>query len=193
MRDENGAPVAATTGAKGAFVIENVRLWHPMNAYRYTAEITFGENLYDQIFGVCSVEVHGTQFLINGEPFYFKGFGKHEDSNSHGRDLDEVLNVKDLALTNWLGANSFHTSHYPYSEEMMNLCDREGIWSSTKRRPSAYTQILEQWRTARRDTFFPVSAAEYCSSLYNLARECDPARRPTTIVGVQNDYRALYA
>lgn len=27
----------------------------------------------------------------------------------------------------WQGANSFRTSHYPYSEEMMRLCDREGI------------------------------------------------------------------
>ena len=26
-----------------------------------------------------------------------------------------------------MGANSFRTSHYPYSEEMMRLCDREGI------------------------------------------------------------------
>lgn len=25
------------------------------------------------------------------------------------------------------GANSFRTSHYPYSEEMMRLCDEEGI------------------------------------------------------------------
>lgn len=27
----------------------------------------------------------------------------------------------------WQGANSFRTSHYPYSEEMMRLCDEEGI------------------------------------------------------------------
>ncbi|MSS11340.1 hypothetical protein FYJ38_22245 [Clostridium sp. WB02_MRS01] len=27
----------------------------------------------------------------------------------------------------WQGANSFRTSHYPYAEEMMRLCDREGI------------------------------------------------------------------
>lgn len=27
----------------------------------------------------------------------------------------------------WQGANSFRTSHYPYSEEMMRLADREGF------------------------------------------------------------------
>jgi beta-galactosidase/beta-glucuronidase len=41
--------------------------------------------------------------------------------------LDEVLNVKDLNLLQWIGANSFRTSHYPYSEELMRLADREGF------------------------------------------------------------------
>lgn len=124
---ECGTVVAETEGAKGSFTIENARLWQPLNAYIYTAKIAFGEDCYEQAFGVRTVEVKGTQFLINGKPFYFKGFGKHEDSNFHGRGIDEVLNVKDLSLMKWMGANSFRTAHYPYSEEMMNLCDREGI------------------------------------------------------------------
>lgn len=124
---ECGTVVASAKGAKGTFILENARLWQPLNAYLYTAKIMFGEDCYEQTFGVRTIEVKGTQFLINGKPFYFKGFGKHEDSNYHGRGIDEVLNVKDLSLLKWMGANSFRTSHYPYSEEMMNLCDREGI------------------------------------------------------------------
>ena len=27
----------------------------------------------------------------------------------------------------WIGANSFRTAHYPYSEEMMRLADEQGI------------------------------------------------------------------
>ena len=125
--DENEKEVAKAVGINGNITIENVTLWKPLNAYLYTAKITFGDDSYELPFGVRTVEVRGTQFLINGEPFYFKGFGKHEDSNYHGRGIDEVLNVKDLALMKWIGANSFRTSHYPYSEEMMRLCDREGI------------------------------------------------------------------
>jgi len=37
------------------------------------------------------------------------------------------MNAKDISLMKWQGANSFRTSHYPYSEEMMRLCDREGF------------------------------------------------------------------
>lgn len=82
---------------------------------------------YRQTFGIRTVAAHGTQFLINGRPFYFKGAAKHEDSFFRGRGTDPLLNVKDLSLFHWLGANSFRTSHYPYAENMYDLCDREGI------------------------------------------------------------------
>ncbi|MBE7022158.1 MAG: beta-glucuronidase [Ruminococcaceae bacterium] len=127
IRDEAGNTVATATGAESSFVIRNVQLWEPLNAYLYTAEVRFGDDLYYEPFGVRTVEVRGTEFLINGKPFYFKGFGKHEDAPFHGRGLNETLNVKDIGLIRWIGANSFRTSHYPYSEEMMLLCDREGI------------------------------------------------------------------
>ena len=33
----------------------------------------------------------------------------------------------DINLMKWIGANSFRTAHYPYSEEMMRLADEQGI------------------------------------------------------------------
>ncbi|WP_411267587.1 glycoside hydrolase family 2 TIM barrel-domain containing protein [Enterococcus faecalis] len=82
---------------------------------------------YTEEFGIRSVQVTNGQFLINNKPFYFKGFGKHEDSYVNGRGLNESVNIKDFNLMKWIGANSFRTSHYPYSEEIMRLADREGI------------------------------------------------------------------
>jgi beta-glucuronidase len=35
--------------------------------------------------------------------------------------------VHDFALMEWLGANSFRTSHYPYAEEVLEYADRHGI------------------------------------------------------------------
>lgn len=125
--DETGRTVASGGGKEGKLVIKGVHLWQPGKAYLYTAIIEFGKDRYEESFGVRSIEVRGSHFLINGMPFYFKGFGKHEDSSIHGRGIDEALNVKDISLMKWMGANSFRTSHYPYSEEMLNLCDREGI------------------------------------------------------------------
>lgn len=127
VRDAHGTVVASGQGETGDVVIPDVILWQPGKAYLYTAKVTFGQDTYEQAFGVRTVEVRGTELLINGAPFYFKGFGKHEDSFFHGRGMDECLNVKDVSMIHWLGANSFRTSHYPYAEEMYDLCDREGI------------------------------------------------------------------
>ena len=120
--DANGNEVAQAKGTSGEIVIPDAKLWEP-----YTAAVTFGDDYYEEPFGVRTVRVEGTSFLINGKPFYFKGFGKHEDSAFHGRGMDVCLDVKDVNLIHWLHANSFRTSHYPYAEEMYRLCDREGI------------------------------------------------------------------
>ena len=127
IRTRNGEVVAQGTGAKGTLTIENVTLWQPLKAYLYEVEVTFGEDVYVMTYGVRTVKVEGGKFLINGQPFYFKGYGKHEDTFPAGRGLNLPMNIKDLSLIKWQGANSFRTSHYPYSEEMMQLCDEEGI------------------------------------------------------------------
>jgi len=130
--DEEGQVVATASGANSTVKIKNVNLWQPLNAYLYTARIEGYQNgelldVYEEPFGVRSIEVANGKFLINGESFYFKGFGKHEDTYIRGRGLDEAYNVHDIKLMKKMGANSLRTSHYPYSEEMMRLCDREGI------------------------------------------------------------------
>jgi len=130
--DETGTVVAKSSGTQGKVSIPDVSLWEPLNAYMYTlrAELSInGERIdvYDQPFGVRTVEIKHGKFLINDKPFYFKGFGKHEDTPIHGRGFDEAANILDFNLMKWIGANSFRTAHYPYSEEMMRLADREGI------------------------------------------------------------------
>lgn len=130
--DQEGHIVATQNGAESTIEIENVHLWQPGDGYQYTLAVSIKADdevidYYDEPFGVRSIEVKNGQFLINGEPFYFKGFGKHEDTYYHGRGLNEVSNIQDLNLMKWIGANSFRTSHYPYSEEMMRLADEQGV------------------------------------------------------------------
>ena len=129
IKDRNGKAVASGKGSEGRLIIKDARLWwpYPGTPYLYTAEVTHGDDIYALDFGIRTVEVKGERFLINGEPFYFKGFGKHEDSFVHGRGFDLALDEKDISLIHWINANSFRTSHYPYAEEMYSLCDREGI------------------------------------------------------------------
>lgn len=125
--DREGEKVAESAGTSGELVIENVTLWNPGAAYLYNVKVTYGSDVYELPYGVRTVRVEGTKFLINEKPFYFKGYGKHEDTFPAGRGENMPMNVKDISLMKWQGANSFRTSHYPYSEEMMRLCDAEGI------------------------------------------------------------------
>lgn len=110
----------------------DANLWSPTSPYLYDLVITLQED--DQIVdrytlevGIRTVEVRGIELLINGEPVYLKGFGRHEDFYASGRGLNEPLMVKDYSLMKWIGANSYRTSHYPYSEEEMRMADREGM------------------------------------------------------------------
>lgn len=35
--------------------------------------------------------------------------------------------ARDFNLLKWIGANSYRTTHYPYSEESMQMADEQGI------------------------------------------------------------------
>ncbi|MGY1743026.1 MULTISPECIES: beta-glucuronidase [unclassified Blastococcus] len=130
--DAGGTEVASGTGTEGVLRIDGVTLWRPGAAYLYdlVVELVDGDAVvdsYTEPFGVRTVEVRGTQFLINGEPFYFTGFGKHEDTPVRGKGHDDAYLVHDFQLMEWTGANSFRTSHYPYAEEVLEFADRHGI------------------------------------------------------------------
>jgi beta-glucuronidase len=133
VRDADGAEVARADGAEGRVRIDGVQPWRPGAGYLYTLEVavldTAGEPVdgYPQPFGVRTVAVDGIRFLINGEPFRFTGFGKHEDFPVHGRGFDPAVMVHDFELLRWTGANSFRTSHYPYDEAYLDYADRHGI------------------------------------------------------------------
>ncbi|HGH9640225.1 beta-glucuronidase [Streptococcus pyogenes] len=116
----------------GHVKLDCVHLWEVLDAYLYTARIEISVDgqivdTYEEPFGVRSVHVADGQFFVNHKPVYFKGFGKHEDTFINGRGLNEAANLMDMNLLKEIGANSFRTSHYPYSEEMMRLADRMGI------------------------------------------------------------------
>ncbi len=132
LTDEDGKVVATASGASGNLTIQNVKLWHPGNAYLYrmTVSVKRGSELVDEYslnVGVRTVKVDGAKFLINNEPFYFTGFGMHEDHVVKGKGHDNAFLVNDFELLKWVGANSFRTSHYPYAEEVMDYADRHGI------------------------------------------------------------------
>ena len=110
----------------------NVHRWAPGDGYLYDLELQLidGDTVvdsYHQSVGVRTVKVDGIRFLINDEPFYFTGFGKHEDLPVIGKGHNDPYLLHDFELLKWIGANSFRTSHYPYAEDVIDYADRQGI------------------------------------------------------------------
>lgn len=126
LLDEDGVAVAQSQGAEGKLLVPDAKLWEVRAAYLYQLDICAGEDHYTLPIGIRTVKTTETQLLVNGKPVYLKGFGKHEDSDIKGKGLDEAVNVRDFELLKWIGANSIRTSHYPYSEELMQMADRQG-------------------------------------------------------------------
>lgn len=89
--------------------------------------IKAGEDIYEIPIGLRQVTWGLSSFMINHRPFYFRGFGRHEDSDFRGKGLDLPLVARDYNLIKWVGANSYRTSHYPYADEIMDMADRQGI------------------------------------------------------------------
>ncbi|PLB46488.1 hypothetical protein P170DRAFT_363634 [Aspergillus steynii IBT 23096] len=134
VKDEDGNPVVHATGSTNKMRIANVRLWQPGSAYLYTLTVELIDRKTDILLdsyhletGIRTVRVRNNQFLINGKPFYFTGFGKHEDTPVRGKGHDAAYMTHDFQLMDWMGANSFRTSHYPYAEEVMEFVNRHGI------------------------------------------------------------------
>ena len=133
LRDAEGAEVATGAGAGGTLTVPTVHRWAPGDGYLYDLELQLVDpggavlDSYHQSVGIRTVAVDGTRFLVNGEPVYFTGFGMHEDHDVLGKAHNDAHMLHDFELLDWIGANSFRTSHYPYSEDILDEADRRGI------------------------------------------------------------------
>ena len=63
-----------------------------------TPSTPYYQDIYRLNVGIRSVAWNATGFWINHEPFYFRGFGRHEDSDIRGKGLDLPLVTKDFNL-----------------------------------------------------------------------------------------------
>jgi len=112
--------------------VDDCRYWSPADPYLYKLVVELMNNgevvdTYTLDVGVREVRIRGNSLLLNGEPIYLKGFGRHEDFAVTGKGLVLPVVVKDFQLMKWVHANSFRTSHYPYAEETMAMADRQGF------------------------------------------------------------------
>jgi beta-glucuronidase len=113
--------------AQATIAVPGARLWSDIDPYLYELTVAAEGDRYTLPIGIRTIAVQGAQILLNGKPVQLNGFGRHEDFFASGKGLNLPLLVKDYQLMRWTGANAYRTAHYPYSEEEMQLADREGF------------------------------------------------------------------
>ena len=114
--------------------LENAKLWSTDTPYLYTAEVTLYDsegNIADQIkepFGVRTIEIVPLKgLLVNGKKVLLKGYANHHTLGALGAAAYPRAIEKRLKLMKEFGMNHIRTSHNPYSEDFLKLCDKYGI------------------------------------------------------------------
>ncbi len=199
--------------AEGELTIDEATFWSPDSPHLYemVVELLSPEGApideYTLSIGIRTIEVKNDRLYLNEKLIFLKGFGKHEDFPIIGKGLSLPLIAKDYSLMKWIGANSFRTSHYPYSEEMMNMADKEGFLvideipavglffgKGNKRRLSLCKQYLREliardknhpsvimWSIANEPHSTKPEAKEFFRQLYQHTKKLDPSRLVTLV------------
>ncbi len=112
----------------------DIRPWSCTDPVLYTAELTlFDENgrpadRISEPFGVRTVEFTPEQgLLLNGEKVLLKGFANHHTLGALGAAAFPRAIEKRLRTMKAFGYNHVRTSHNPYSEDFLRICDRLGL------------------------------------------------------------------
>ena len=130
------ARVSATVGADGRAAISmpvtNLDPWSPEHPKLYPVEIAAGTDALHEQMGFKTIDVRGTEILLNGKPIFLRGISIHAEAPfrtgraNTAKDMDTLLGwAKDL------GCNYVRLAHYPHDEQMTRAADRIGflVWS----------------------------------------------------------------
>jgi len=106
----------------------DLTLWSPENPKLYGVEITSEADQITDRIGFRSIEVHGTDILLNGKSIFLRGVSVHEEAPLRpGRAWSEDDARTLLGWAKELGCNFVRLAHYPHNEAMLRMADQMGV------------------------------------------------------------------
>ena len=78
--------------------------------------------------GFRSVEIKGSDLLVNGKRILVKGVNRHETDPTTGQVVSRESMELDIKRMKELNVNSVRTSHYPNDPYFYELCDKYGLY-----------------------------------------------------------------
>jgi beta-glucuronidase len=114
------------------FNAEGLEHWSPENPRLYKVTLRAGEDSIEELMGFRTVEVRGTEILLNGKPIFLRGICIHAEAPYRtGRAYSDKDAETLLGWARELGSNFVRLAHYPHDETMLRAADRMGllVWS----------------------------------------------------------------
>lgn len=134
-----GLTLAGRTDADGSWtaaagVPRALKRWSPESPTLYDVTIEAGEDRITDRIGFRTVEVRGTQILLNGKPVFLRGICLHEEElGTHPARAMSPAAARALLseVKQGLHGNFVRLAHYPHSEAMTRMADEMGllVWS----------------------------------------------------------------
>jgi beta-glucuronidase len=187
------------------------QLWSPETPKLYQTQIHYaGNQITDQV-GFRTIEVKGSDILLNGESVFLRGISIHEESpHGAGRAWSEDDARTLLSWAKELGSNYVRFAHYPHNETMLRLADEMGllVWAEIPvywdiqfdkeevyaKAEQQFTEMLERdknrasiilWSVAN-ETPKNETRTAFLSRLVDKVRELDPSRLITAAINTQS-------
>ena len=126
------ASVIQIVGGKGSLTVSATpELWSCDTPRLYDVRFTFQSDHVTDRIGFRTIETHGTDILLNGQPIWLKGVCVHEDDLELGKVTNEADIRRRLGHARELGCNFLRLSHYPHHEAVARIADEEGflLWA----------------------------------------------------------------
>jgi len=209
---DGGAPAADGFRKFVELSVPALKLWSPESPKLYKVEMKVGADSIEDEIGFRTIEVKGTEILLNGKPIFLRGVCIHAEAPYRtGRAYSDKDAETLLGWAKELGANYVRLAHYPHDETMLRAADRMGIlvwaenpvyWAVQFDNPAVYAnaqhQLEEEIGTSRNHAAIilwsmanetPINDArtQFISDLAARARELDPTRLITAALLVHTD------
>jgi len=213
---EAGASATATLGEDGRALVrlstKQLTLWSPEHPKLYRVELSAGPDALEDEMGFRTIEVRGTEILLNGQPVFLRGVSVHAEAPYRTGRANTQQDVD--TLLGWakeLGCNYVRLAHYPHDERMTRTADRMGImvwseiptywaihWDDPQVLKKAEAQLGEEigrdrnkaaivlWSVAN-ETPNTEARTKFLTALASRARQLDPSRLVTAALLVRAD------